>query len=68
MVLIEGAFIGFLGGVIGGMISLGIIFYMYGAIPGSELWLPLNYLLKSYYRRNHRSLDAFKDGDENGTD
>jgi hypothetical protein len=41
MVLIEGAFIGFLGGVIGGIISLGIIYYMYGPIPGSELWLPL---------------------------
>ncbi|WML42059.1 FtsX-like permease family protein [Neobacillus sp. OS1-2] len=41
MVLIEGAAIGFLGGLAGGLISLGIIYFMYGPIPIKELWLPL---------------------------
>ncbi|WP_313799029.1 FtsX-like permease family protein [Cytobacillus sp.] len=41
MVLIEGAIIGFLGGVVGGVISLGVIYFMYGPIPMKELWLPI---------------------------
>ncbi|WP_312476540.1 FtsX-like permease family protein [Neobacillus sp.] len=41
MVLVEGAVIGFLGGVLGGLISLGIMYFMYGPIPFNEMWLPL---------------------------
>lgn len=33
--------IGLLGGVIGGLLSLGIIYFMYGPIPLAELLLPL---------------------------
>ncbi|MFJ7726732.1 ABC transporter permease [Neobacillus sp. NPDC097160] len=41
MVLVEGAIIGFLGGVLGGLISLGFMYFMYGPIPFNEMWLPL---------------------------
>ncbi|MCM3690714.1 FtsX-like permease family protein [Neobacillus niacini] len=41
MVLLEGAVIGLIGGVIGGILSLLIISFMYGPLPVSELWLPL---------------------------
>lgn len=41
MVLMEGAVIGLLGGVFGGLISLVIIYFMYGLISFSEIGLPL---------------------------
>ncbi|MBO0602440.1 FtsX-like permease family protein [Sporosarcina sp. E16_3] len=41
MVLVEGAVIGLVGGVVGGVLSFIIIYFMYGPIPLTELWLPL---------------------------
>lgn len=41
MVLVEGAVIGLVGGIIGGVLSFIIIYFMYGPIPLTELWLPL---------------------------
>lgn len=41
MVLVEGAVIGLVGGLVGGVLSFIIIYFMYGPIPLTELWLPL---------------------------
>ncbi|MFJ7936353.1 FtsX-like permease family protein [Sporosarcina sp. NPDC096371] len=41
MVLAEGAVIGLIGGLVGGVLSFIIIYFMYGPIPLTELWLPL---------------------------
>ncbi|WP_186673727.1 FtsX-like permease family protein [Sporosarcina sp. BP05] len=41
MVLVEGAVIGLIGGLVGGVLSFIIIYFMYGPIPLTELWLPL---------------------------
>ncbi|QFF98998.1 hypothetical protein PB01_09225 [Psychrobacillus glaciei] len=41
MVLVEGAVIGLVGGLVGGVLSYTIIYFMYGPIPITELWLPL---------------------------
>lgn len=40
-VLIEGAVLGLFGGIIGGLISLVILFFMYGPLPLTEMWVPL---------------------------
>lgn len=41
MILMEGALIGLLGGIMGGFLSIAIIYFMYGTLPLSEIWIVL---------------------------